>query len=81
MWAEAALTRGDQGAATARRPESLHSLVDTYGDSVLPLRLDVTDRAAVTAAVQRAVDEFGHLVWPPSPPSGCTTPPSRRSRG
>ncbi|MEU6259878.1 SDR family oxidoreductase [Streptomyces sp. NPDC047043] len=61
IWAQAALSRGDRVAATARRPESLRSLVDTYGGSVLPLRLDVTDRAAVTAAVQQAVDEFGHL--------------------
>jgi NAD(P)-dependent dehydrogenase (short-subunit alcohol dehydrogenase family) len=61
IWAEAALSRGDRVAVTARRPESLQPLVDNYGDSVLSLRLDVTDRAAVTAAVQKAVDAFGHL--------------------
>lgn len=61
IWAEAALSRGDRVAATARRPESLESLVDTYGDSVLPLALDVTDRAAAFAAVRRAADAFGRL--------------------
>ncbi|WP_406222056.1 SDR family oxidoreductase [Streptomyces canus] len=61
IWAEAALSRGDRVAATARRPESLEPLVDTYGDSVLPLALDVTDRAAACAAVRRAADAFGRL--------------------
>jgi NAD(P)-dependent dehydrogenase (short-subunit alcohol dehydrogenase family) len=61
IWAEAALDRGDRVAATARRPESLHPLVDTYGDRVLPLRLDVTDRDAATTAVQHAADVLGHL--------------------
>ncbi|MCH5676988.1 SDR family NAD(P)-dependent oxidoreductase [Streptomyces gilvus] len=61
IWAEAALARGDSVAATARRPESLRSLVDTYGERVLPLRLDVTDREAAAGAVQRAADAFGRL--------------------
>ncbi|WP_328979213.1 SDR family NAD(P)-dependent oxidoreductase [Streptomyces canus] len=61
IWAKAALSRGDRVAATARRPESLEPLVDTYGDSVLPLALDVTDRAAAFAAVRRAADTFGRL--------------------
>ncbi|MFR0354991.1 SDR family NAD(P)-dependent oxidoreductase [Streptomyces sediminimaris] len=61
IWAAAALSRGDRVAATARRPESLQPLVGTYGDRVLPLRLDVTDRAAVTAAVQEAAETFGRL--------------------
>ncbi|KQW08859.1 SDR family NAD(P)-dependent oxidoreductase [Streptomyces sp. Root369] len=61
IWAKAALSRGDRVAATARRPESLEPLVDAYGDSVLPLALDVTDRAAAFAAVRRAADVFGRL--------------------
>ncbi|MCC3274930.1 MULTISPECIES: SDR family oxidoreductase [unclassified Arthrobacter] len=60
-WAEAALERGDSVAATARSTDSLTALVDTYGDRVLPLSLDVTDRAAVFAAVQRAQEHFGRL--------------------
>jgi NAD(P)-dependent dehydrogenase (short-subunit alcohol dehydrogenase family) len=61
IWAEAALSRGDRVAATARRPETLKPLADTYGDSVLPLALDVTDRAAAFTAVQQAADTFGRL--------------------
>ncbi|ACU73226.1 short-chain dehydrogenase/reductase SDR [Catenulispora acidiphila DSM 44928] len=61
IWAEAALSRGDRVAATARRPESLQPLVDVYGDAVLPLVLDVTDRAAAFAAVARAAETFGRL--------------------
>lgn len=60
-WAEAALERGDQVAATARRPEALDALVDTYHDNVLPLKLDVTDRAADRAAVEQAAGRFGRL--------------------
>ncbi|NJP88551.1 SDR family oxidoreductase [Nonomuraea sp. FMUSA5-5] len=61
IWAEAALARGDRVAATARRPEALRRLAETYGDAVLPLPLDVTDRDAVTAAVRQAADAFGRL--------------------
>ncbi len=61
QWAEAALQRGDLVAATARTPELLTKLVDTYGDAVLPIQLDVTDRSAVFEAVNRAADHFGRL--------------------
>ncbi|GAB3830425.1 SDR family oxidoreductase [Kribbella italica] len=60
-WAEAALERNDQVAATARKPETLDALVDKYGDNVLPLELDVTDRAAAQGAVQQAAEHFGRL--------------------
>jgi NAD(P)-dependent dehydrogenase (short-subunit alcohol dehydrogenase family) len=60
-WAEEALERGDRVAATARRTETLDALVETYGDLVLPIRLDVTDRAADVAAVQQAAQHFGRL--------------------
>ncbi|MFH8411231.1 SDR family NAD(P)-dependent oxidoreductase [Streptomyces sp. NPDC018019] len=59
IWAEAALARGDRVAVTARRPHSLEPLTEAYGDRVLPLRLDVTDRAAAAIAVGRAADAFG----------------------
>ncbi len=58
---EAALARGDQVAATAREAGSLGDLVDGYGDAVLPLELDVTDRNAVFTSVQRAKEHFGRL--------------------
>jgi NAD(P)-dependent dehydrogenase (short-subunit alcohol dehydrogenase family) len=53
VWAAAALARGDQVVATARSRPDLH------GERVLPLALDVTDRAAVFAAMDRAVEHFG----------------------
>ncbi|MDH6590013.1 NAD(P)-dependent dehydrogenase (short-subunit alcohol dehydrogenase family) [Streptomyces sp. SAI-133] len=57
----AALARGDSVAATARDIGSLADIVTRYGDAVLPLPLDVTDKAAVTDAVQRAHAHFGRL--------------------
>ncbi|MGY4101553.1 SDR family oxidoreductase [Nocardia sp. R16R-3T] len=58
---DAALSRGDKVAATARNTETLSDLVAAYGDAILPLTLDVTDKAAVTAAVRQAHDHFGRL--------------------
>jgi NAD(P)-dependent dehydrogenase (short-subunit alcohol dehydrogenase family) len=60
-WSIAALERGDTVAATARDTGTLDDLVDRFGDKVLPLRLDVTDRDAVLAAVQEAHERFGGL--------------------
>ncbi len=61
IWAEAALARGDKVAATARNTGSLADLVERFGDGVLPIQLDVTDKAAVEAAVGQAHDRFGRL--------------------
>jgi len=60
-WAIAALDRGDRVAATARNTDSLAELVQKYGDAILPISLDVTDKAAATAAVAHAHDHFGRL--------------------
>jgi NAD(P)-dependent dehydrogenase (short-subunit alcohol dehydrogenase family) len=60
-WAIAALDRGDQVAATARDVSSLDGLVAKYGEALLPIRLDVTDRDACFAAVKLADDRFGRL--------------------
>jgi NAD(P)-dependent dehydrogenase (short-subunit alcohol dehydrogenase family) len=60
-WAIAALERGDRVAATARNPETLDDLVAKYGDAILPIKLDVTDRDADFAAVKRAHEHFGRL--------------------
>ncbi len=56
-----ALERGDRVAATARNIESLKALTDSYGDRVLALQLDVTDKAAVDTAVAHAHEHFGRL--------------------
>jgi NAD(P)-dependent dehydrogenase (short-subunit alcohol dehydrogenase family) len=60
-WAQAALERGDKVAATARNVSTLDDLVEKYGDAVLPLALDVTDREAAFAAVAQAHAAFGRL--------------------
>jgi NAD(P)-dependent dehydrogenase (short-subunit alcohol dehydrogenase family) len=60
-WAIAALERGDSVAATARNTASLDDLVERFGDAILPIALDVTDRDAVYAAVDRAHERFGRL--------------------
>lgn len=61
IWAEAALARGDRVAATARNPETLRDLAASYGDSILPLALDVRDRSAAFRAVAEARARFGRL--------------------
>src|SRR5246500_3743754 len=60
-WAIAALERGDRVAATARDTSTLNDLAQKYGDAVLPIQLDVTDRDADFAAVKQAHDRFGRL--------------------
>ena len=60
-FAESALDRGDRVAATARNVAALDDLAAKYGDAVLPLALDVTDKAAVGAAVAAAHEKFGRL--------------------
>ena len=60
-WAIAALDRGDKVAATARNTDSLSDLVGKYGDAILPIALDVTDKDAANAAVKQAHDKFGRL--------------------
>ena len=60
-FAQAALAAGDRVAATARDTSTLDALADEYGDAVLPVELDVTDRDAAFAAVRRAHDHFGRL--------------------
>ncbi|MCP9951277.1 SDR family oxidoreductase [Actinomadura madurae] len=37
------------------------NLLDTYGDGVLPLRLDVTDHDAAVRAVAQAAETFGRI--------------------
>ncbi|WP_217574420.1 SDR family NAD(P)-dependent oxidoreductase [Streptomyces sp. GbtcB7] len=61
QFVESALSRGDKVAATARSTESLADLLIAYGDAILPLTLDVTDKAAATEAVKRAKEHFGQL--------------------
>jgi NAD(P)-dependent dehydrogenase (short-subunit alcohol dehydrogenase family) len=61
VWATAALERGDKVAVSARDVSSLQPLVAKYGDTVLALRLDVTDREAVFQAVATVNEHFGRV--------------------
>lgn len=61
LWAEALLQRGDKVVATARDLSTLNDLVSKYGDNILPLQLDVNDRAADFAAIKKAKEHFGSI--------------------
>lgn len=61
VWATAALERGDKVAVSARDVSSLRSLVAKYGDAVLPLRLDVTDRQEVFQTLATVKEHFGRI--------------------
>ena len=61
IWAKAFLKRGDNVIATARNVEQIHDLVTEFGDAVLPLQLDVTDREQCFAVVKNAYHHFGKL--------------------
>src|SRR5258708_6215321 len=55
------MSRGDRVAATARDVKRLAPLVERYGDQVSAITLDVTDKAAVGAAITEAHTRFGRL--------------------
>ncbi|MBQ1039939.1 SDR family oxidoreductase [Micromonospora sp. C81] len=57
---DAALDRGDRVVAAARTI-TRDDFDERHGDRLLTLTLDVTDRAAVFAAVATAVEHFGRL--------------------
>jgi len=61
LWAETLLQRGDKVIATARDLSALDDLVAKYGGNVLPLKLDVNDRAAGFKAVAKAKEHFGSI--------------------
>lgn len=58
---EQLLERGDQVAATARRPEVLSDLADRHGDRLWTAPLDVTDTRALNGAVERAFADLGRI--------------------
>ncbi|MGV9822516.1 SDR family NAD(P)-dependent oxidoreductase [Nocardia xishanensis] len=58
---EAALAAGDRVVAAARNIEPLAALAAEYPDELFPLSLDVSDRNAVFAGVERAMAAFGRL--------------------
>ncbi|MEU6057078.1 oxidoreductase [Streptomyces sp. NPDC047097] len=58
---EVVLEAGDSVVATARDTRTLADLTARYGERITPLALDVTDRDAVFATVERAVAEVGGI--------------------
>jgi NAD(P)-dependent dehydrogenase (short-subunit alcohol dehydrogenase family) len=59
--AMAALERGDRVAATSRRLEDVADLPAQFGEAVLPLGLDIRDRAAAGPAIAAAQERFGRI--------------------
>lgn len=59
IWTEAFLKRGDRVIATSRNVDSLQDLVDTYGEAIMAVQLDITQKADCIRIVQKAVDRFG----------------------
>jgi len=58
---EAVLAVGDMVAATARDPEQLKGLAEKYPGSIYPLKLDVTNKAEIIAAVENTIEKFGRI--------------------
>ncbi|MFF1560462.1 oxidoreductase [Streptomyces sp. NPDC058279] len=58
---EVVLEAGDTVIATARRVATLDPLVERFGEQVVPMALDVTDRAAVFAAVAEGEERAGRI--------------------
>jgi NAD(P)-dependent dehydrogenase (short-subunit alcohol dehydrogenase family) len=61
LWTEAFLKRGDKVAASARNITALDDLVEKYGDNILPVQLDVTNREQVQQAVDTIQQHFGGI--------------------
>lgn len=61
IWAKAALTRGDNVAASARKLVDVADLKKRFGDAVLPLALDVADPEQAQQVVAQAHAHFGRL--------------------
>jgi NADP-dependent 3-hydroxy acid dehydrogenase YdfG len=59
--AEEVLKRGDRVIATARKPETIKDLEKQYPGQALAVKLDVTKRAQIAAAVQKAVGAFKRI--------------------
>ena len=57
----AALERGDFVAASTRRRADVTDLSDLFGDRVLPIALDIRERAAAAPALAAAREKFGRI--------------------
>ncbi|KAA2244707.1 SDR family NAD(P)-dependent oxidoreductase [Chitinophaga agrisoli] len=58
---QAVLAKGDQVAATARKPEQLKDLTEKYPGQILPIQLDVTNQQQIADAVAKTIQHFGRI--------------------
>lgn len=58
---EAVLAKGDNVAATARNLDKLAALAEKYPNQILPIQLDVTNKAQIHAAVEQTIARFGRI--------------------
>ena len=58
---QAVLAKGDKVVATARNPEQLLALAQTYPLQIYPIQLDVTDSDQIRLAVEEAMAHFGRI--------------------
>ena len=58
---KAILSKGDKVAATARDISSLQDLVKQYAQAILPVQLDVNNKAQVHQAIAAVVKRFGRI--------------------
>ena len=61
LWAEAFLDRGDNVVVTSRNSGGLTDLALKYGNAVLPIELDITNRAQCFDAIEKAKTVFGKI--------------------
>ena len=61
LWAEAFLDRGNNVVVTSRTLSGLNDLKNKYGNAVLALELDITNRAACFEVVAKANSHFGSI--------------------
>ncbi|HEY8561921.1 MAG TPA: oxidoreductase [Pyrinomonadaceae bacterium] len=59
--AEKALEKGHQVVATARKPEVLRDLAEKYPETVLTLKLDVTNKNDIAEARDKTIENFGRI--------------------
>ena len=59
--AETLLSEGEQVVVTARKPETIQHFAEKYPQTALCLRLDVTKKDTIDAAVNAAIEKFGKI--------------------
>jgi short-subunit dehydrogenase len=60
-WTEAFLAKGYNVAATARNLDTLNDLKEKYGNTILPLQLDVNNREESLQVIQKVKQHFGTI--------------------